>query len=129
MVETWWKTLKEMFCKVLKKIKVPDGYSTNISRCIQLKPPKIYGLKSHENHILIQQLLPIALRKTLYKVVQYQLIRLCWYFRLLCSKEIYPDDVIKLEMDISLILFQLEKIFPLLFWWDGTFNNLYGNWG
>ncbi|XP_042441186.1 uncharacterized protein LOC122026513 [Zingiber officinale] len=55
------KKEKGIFCKVLKKIKVPDGYASNISRCVQMKPPKLVGLKSHDNHILMQQLLPVAL--------------------------------------------------------------------
>ena len=31
---------------------MPDGYASNISRCIQLNQRKIIGLKSHDNHIL-----------------------------------------------------------------------------
>ncbi|XP_028074698.1 uncharacterized protein LOC114277071 [Camellia sinensis] len=58
---------KDDFLKVLKGVKVPDGYASNISRCIQLRQRKIIGLKSHDGHILMQQLLPIALRGTLPK--------------------------------------------------------------
>ena len=46
------------FLQVLMNIKVPDGYTSNISRCVNLKELKISGLKSHNNHILMQQLLP-----------------------------------------------------------------------
>ena len=74
---TMKKKEKVIFCKMLKNVKVPDGYSANISRCIQVKPPKLYGLKSHDHHILMQQLLSIALRKTLPKAVRYPLIRFC----------------------------------------------------
>ena len=42
---------KDSFLRVLKKIRVPDGYASNISRCIQLKQRKISGLKSHDSHI------------------------------------------------------------------------------
>ncbi|XP_071687837.1 uncharacterized protein [Rutidosis leptorrhynchoides] len=55
------KKEKDRFCRMLKAVKVPDGYSANISRCVQLNPPKIGGLKSHDNHILMQQLLPICI--------------------------------------------------------------------
>ncbi|KAL3509946.1 hypothetical protein ACH5RR_029347 [Cinchona calisaya] len=51
---TMQKKEKESFFKVLKKVKVLDGYAANISRCVQLKPPKFFGLKSHDNHILMQ---------------------------------------------------------------------------
>lgn len=44
---------KDDFLKVLKGVKVPDGYSSNLSRCIQLKQRKIISLKSHDGHILM----------------------------------------------------------------------------
>ncbi|XP_042472526.1 uncharacterized protein LOC122055220 [Zingiber officinale] len=106
------KKEKSTFCKVLKKVKVPDGYASNISRCVQMKPAKLIGLKSHDNHILMQQLLPVALRKTLSKSVRNPLIRLCRYFRELCCKVISPTDVVRMRKDIVVILCQLEKIFP-----------------
>ncbi|XP_073285447.1 uncharacterized protein [Primulina huaijiensis] len=106
------KNEKGTFCKVLKKIKVPDGYASNISRCVQMKPAKLIGLKSHDNHILMQQLLPVALRRTLSKSVRAPLIRLSRYFRELCCKVISPTDVVRLRKDIAVILCQLEKIFP-----------------
>nr|XP_027122350.1 uncharacterized protein LOC113739326 [Coffea arabica] len=109
------KKQKTMFCNVLKKVKFPDGYAANVSRCVRVKPPRISGLKSHDNHILIQQLMPIALRKTLPKSVRYPLIRLSRYFRQLCSKVICPQDVVRLESEIAVILCDLEKCFPPTF--------------
>ncbi|XP_071739225.1 uncharacterized protein [Rutidosis leptorrhynchoides] len=44
------KKEKELFCEILMGVKVPDGYSANISRCVQQKPPKLSGLKSHDKH-------------------------------------------------------------------------------
>ena len=62
---TMGKKERTTFCQVLKNIKVPNGYASNISRCVQLKPPKLLGLKSHDYHVMMQQLLLIALRHTL----------------------------------------------------------------
>ncbi|KAL6564989.1 hypothetical protein OROMI_016439 [Orobanche minor] len=87
----------------------------NISRCVKIKPPTISGLKRHDNHILMQQLLPIAIRKTLPKCARYPLIRLSRYFRELCSKVEDPREVMFLEKDIAEILCQLEKYFPPTF--------------
>ncbi|RVW97993.1 hypothetical protein CK203_028978 [Vitis vinifera] len=47
---------KKEFCKFLKEVKVPDGYASNISRCVQVNERKIFGLKSHDCHVLMQQL-------------------------------------------------------------------------
>ena len=42
------------FLQVLKDVRMPDEYSSNISRCVKLKKCKIGGMKSHDNHILMQ---------------------------------------------------------------------------
>jgi hypothetical protein len=38
------KEEKQQFCKVFHDIKVPDGYSRNISRCVNVAQAKITGL-------------------------------------------------------------------------------------
>lgn len=53
---------KTHFLKVIRNVRVPDGYASNVSRCVRLKECTISGLKSHDSHVLMQQLLPIALR-------------------------------------------------------------------
>jgi len=55
------KAKKKNFLLTIKNVKMPDGYSSNISRCIDLKVGKIFGFKSHDCHILMEQLLPIAI--------------------------------------------------------------------
>ena len=52
---------KDGFLQVLKDVRVPDGYFSIISCCVKLKKRKISGMKSHDNHILMQQLFPIAI--------------------------------------------------------------------
>ncbi|XP_071714685.1 uncharacterized protein [Rutidosis leptorrhynchoides] len=89
-----------------------DGYAANISRCIQGKPPKITGLKSHDNHILMQQLLLVAIRNVLPKHMHSVIMNLCQYYRQLCSKFLKPTDLFKMENDIGKILCDLERIFP-----------------
>ncbi|XP_071687306.1 uncharacterized protein [Rutidosis leptorrhynchoides] len=106
------KKEKDRFCRMLKAVKVPDGYSANISRCVQLNPPKIGGLKSHDNHILMQQLLPICIRNSLPKHVRSVVIKLCRYYRRLCCKVLDPTELVQMENDIGKILYDMERIFP-----------------
>ncbi|WVZ04226.1 hypothetical protein V8G54_025032 [Vigna mungo] len=47
---------KDMFMKTLKNITVPDGYSSNISRCVDVKHHKIGGLKSHDTNFISSQM-------------------------------------------------------------------------
>ncbi|CAN6556377.1 unnamed protein product [Malus baccata var. baccata] len=75
---------KTAFCNVLSTIRVPDGYSSNVSRCVHVNERKIHGLKSHDCHVLMQQLLPLAIRPVLPKAVTMVLLELSAIFRQLC---------------------------------------------
>ncbi|XP_058778517.1 uncharacterized protein LOC131652620 [Vicia villosa] len=103
---------KDMFLKILKDVVFPDSYASNISRCVDTKKRKISGLKSHDSHILIEHLLPIAFRKTLPKEVASVLIELCNYFREISSKVLDVKNIEKLQQRISLTLCHMEMIFP-----------------
>ena len=103
---------RDSFLQVLKDIAVPDGYASNISRRVNMKERKISGLKSHDNHILMQQLFPIALRGSLPSHVTRPLIKLACFFREVCSKTLTVSNIVTLEADIAVTLCELEKIFP-----------------
>ncbi|XP_039142864.1 uncharacterized protein LOC120280181 isoform X1 [Dioscorea cayenensis subsp. rotundata] len=106
---------KEKFCTLLKNVKVPDGYSSNISRCVNLRDLKVIGLKSHDCHVMIHQLLPIAIWRTLSKPVVATLVELCSFFRELCSKKVYMRDLDRLQLSVVQTLCNLERIFPPAF--------------
>ena len=84
---------KKEFCKFLKEVKVPDGYTSNISRCIQVNEQKIFGLKSHDGHVLMQQLLPLAIRGVLHKNVCAVVVKLSSFFKQLCYKVLKTDQL------------------------------------
>lgn len=109
------KQEKSIFFKLLKSVKYPDGYAANISRCVHVKDRKIIGLKSHDSHIFLQQLLPIALRSVLTKNVSSPLMEVSRFFRELCSKSLKGKDLQLLESQIALTLCHLERIFPPAF--------------
>jgi len=109
---TMTKKEKTDFLQVLHDVRVPDGYSSNVSRGVKLKECTVGGLKSHDNHIIMQQLMPIALRGTLSDDVVRPLIELCGFFRDICSKTLRVEDLDRLENQIPIILCKLERIFP-----------------
>jgi len=45
---------KIIFCQCLRRVKVPQGYSSNIKSLMQLKELKPVRLKSHDCHMLMQ---------------------------------------------------------------------------
>jgi len=103
---------KDIFCHVLKEVKVPESYGSNVSRCVNLEQQSFLGLKSHEFYILMQDLLKVAIRKVLSKEVARVLMRLSSFFKILCSKVIIIEEFESLETEIALIMCELERIFP-----------------
>ena len=73
---------------------------------------RITGLKSHDCHVLLQRLLPIALRGYLQKDVSKTLIEMGLFFKELTSKTLNIDVLQRLKNDIVFVLCKLEKIFP-----------------
>nr|GME09613.1 uncharacterized protein LOC109179592 [Ipomoea batatas] len=93
-------------------LKFPDGYASNMSRCVDMKKLKLFGMKSHDSHVFMQRLIPIAFRELLPLNVWKVLTELSLFFKNLTSTTIRVEEMMKLENDIPLILCQLERIFP-----------------
>ncbi|GFS37289.1 hypothetical protein Acr_00g0051170 [Actinidia rufa] len=106
---------KEAFFKFLKSVKYPDGYAANISRSVHSTNGRLIGLKSHDYHRLIQQILPIGMRGFVNKEISTTLFELGSFFQDLCSKTLRRSELEKLEERIVHILCKLEKIFPPAF--------------
>jgi hypothetical protein len=47
---------KKLFCQILKGVKFPDGYASDISRNVIVEEKKIIGLKIHDTHVLLQDI-------------------------------------------------------------------------
>ncbi|XP_021848834.2 uncharacterized protein [Spinacia oleracea] len=90
---TFSSSEKQTFCNFLKELKVPDGFSSNISYCVNSKEAKISGLKSHDCHVILEHLLPLAIHGLLTLLVREALIELSLFFTLLCAKVLNVDDL------------------------------------
>jgi len=112
---TWSKKKKISFCQCLRRVKVPQGYSSNIKSLVQLKELKLVGLKSHDCHMLMQQLLAMAIRDILPNKVGLAITRLCFFFHAICSKFVDPVKFDEWENEAAIILCQLEMYFPPTF--------------
>ncbi|XP_021722629.1 uncharacterized protein LOC110690111 [Chenopodium quinoa] len=103
---------KKHFCNFLKELKVPDGFSSNISYCVNSKELEISGLKSHDCHVILEHLLPLAISDLLTPLVREAVIELSMYFTLLCAFTLKVDELEQLETQIPITLCKLEKVFP-----------------
>jgi len=77
-----------------------------------MKDLKLVGLKSHDCHVLIQQLLLVAIRGMLPKSVRHVIIRLCMFFNSIFQKVIELATLDDLENEVIVTLCQFEMYFP-----------------
>ena len=95
----------------LNSIKVPSGYSSYIKRLLNLKEKKFAHVKSRNCHVLMTQLIPVALRGILPANVLATIIKLCAFLNAISQKAIDPTSIIRLQEDVVQRLFSLEMIF------------------
>ncbi|CAE5974205.1 unnamed protein product [Arabidopsis arenosa] len=72
----------------------------------------ITGLKSHDYHVLMQQLLPIALRGLLPKGPRVAIVRLCSFFNHLCQRVIDREQILTLDAEVVETLCMFERFVP-----------------
>nr|XP_048330607.1 uncharacterized protein LOC125422586 [Ziziphus jujuba var. spinosa] len=106
---------KHEFCKFFKSVKFPNGYAANISNNVNVKDGKISGLKTHDSHVLLQQLFPVGIRPYIKKEVCGTIIEMCMFFQKLCARTLSISDLDMLQEGIILTLCKLERIFPPAF--------------
>jgi hypothetical protein len=96
----------------LNSMKVPTGYSSNIQRIINMKEKKFVNLKAHDCHMLMTQLLHVALRGILPENVRLATTKLCAFLSQLYHKAICPESRVKMQNDVVQCLVSFEMIFP-----------------
>ena len=106
------KAEKTIFCKFLHGVKVPSGYSADIRKLVSMKDLKLLGMKSHDCHVLMTQMIPIAIRGVLPPRVRHTITKLCLFFNMIHSKVIDPEKLDEWQSDIILTICQLEMYFP-----------------
>ncbi|XP_026452340.1 uncharacterized protein LOC113352780 [Papaver somniferum] len=106
---------RKILCEWLKLVKFPDGYASNIARCVKEKDGKISGMKRHDCHVFLQRILPVALRGFLPKNISSALSELGVFFKELCSKTLRLEVLEKMEKGVAALLCKLEQIFPPAF--------------
>ncbi|XP_060970192.1 uncharacterized protein LOC133037268 [Cannabis sativa] len=99
------------FCQFIQTVRLPYGYASNISRCVT-DNDKLAGMKTHDCHVLLHKILPVALLPFLTKTIRGTLIELCQFFQKICAKTIRTCDIEEFNGGIVIILCKLEKIFP-----------------
>nr|GFB64315.1 hypothetical protein [Tanacetum cinerariifolium] len=109
---TLLKAEKTSFCECLHGIKVSSGYSANIKNLVSMKDLKLHGMKSHDCHVLLTQMIPIAIHGLMPPQVRQIITKLCLFLNMIHSIVLDHEKLEELQRDIILILCQLEMYFP-----------------
>jgi hypothetical protein len=56
---------KRMFCQVIKEARFPAGYASNLQNKVLVEEKRLVGLKTHDCHIIMCDLLPLAISQIL----------------------------------------------------------------
>jgi len=98
---------EKMAC-CMESLKTPNSYSLDLRKCIRKK--NFNGLKSHDYHVLMQQVLPLAFRGLMEPGPYMAIMKMCKVFRLLCTKVYNLANFPSLEVDIAetMVLLEIE---------------------
>ena len=103
------KKEREILCGVLFTLKVQNGYSSNPRDHVSMKYIKLHSMKAHDFHVLMQQILLVALRHVLPKAIRNTICRICFIYRRICAKMVDPTDLDNLQDDVVETLCLLKK--------------------
>lgn len=99
--------------RVLKNLRTPTNYVA--ARHAKINKGRLSGLKSHDYHILMQQVLPLCFWRVANKALVGAVIDLSRVFRKLCTKIVYKAEKEQMLADCAETMCMLEKKMPLAF--------------
>ncbi|XP_027120615.1 uncharacterized protein [Coffea arabica] len=100
---------KKNFYQFLSTINFPDGFASNIPRCVKTKECQLLGMKSHDYYVFIQRLLPLATRGMLSKDSFDRICNYFYYYKFREHRQILE------KQNLSSVQQRLDSEFPKWF--------------
>ena len=94
-------------CQWVSQLRFLEGYVSNLARCVSMCKYKLYGMKSYDCHIFMQQLILNSLSWIITIILRKVLIELSSFFRKFICSKIRMEDMNRLIEEISVILCKL----------------------
>lgn len=101
---------KRLFIEEVGAICTPTGYGSALGK--HLKRSKFQGLKSHDYHCLIQQIIPVVSRTLLQPLQRIALMRLGKSLNRICARVVEKTQIAALRVYVAETLCFLEVSFP-----------------
>jgi hypothetical protein len=105
---------KIVFVGIVQGLKTPTNYVGQLAKRIMVDGDLkgLKGLKSHDYHVLMQQVLPLCIRTLLTKDVRMTIMRVSRIFGKLCAKVVDPSTISELFQETAVTMCMVEKVFP-----------------
>ena len=103
-------TERKMFIAECAAIRTPTGYGSTLGK--HLSKARFVGLKSHDYHCLLQQIVPVVSRTLLHPFQRTTLIRLGKCMTRICAKVVVTSELPALRLYVIETLCFLEVCFP-----------------
>lgn len=103
----------QIFIGRLGELRVPSGYCGQLKK--HITEQKLGSMKSHDHHVMMQQLMGMCMRGLMQKPVRSIIIRVSDVFRRICVKVWDPAGLDKLKRDVAVLLCDFEIYFPPAF--------------
>jgi Domain of unknown function (DUF4218) len=104
----------QQFLLTLKSLKYPTGFGSSLAKCVRASN-KLAGMKSHDYHCLMQQILPLALKDLMATGPRLAIVSVCQIWQKVCCKVWGPATKNELMKDVADTLCALEMHFPASF--------------
>jgi hypothetical protein len=102
-----WKKPRAKYCvskddklvilKWFKQLKFPDRFAANLRKSVKLDKQKFVGLKSHDFHIIIERLLPVALRGFIPEREWKDIAELCFFIDSYVPNKLIQTECVNLR--------------------------------
>ena len=101
---------KRIFIEEVSEICTPTGYGSALGK--HIKKSKFQGLKSHDYHCLIQQIIPVVSITLLQPLQRTALMRLGKSLNRICARVVDKSEIAALRLYVAETLCVLEICFP-----------------
>jgi len=101
---------KKRFLQIIFKLKTPFHFVLSLKKIITRM--EIQGMKSHDYHVMMQEILPLGLHHLMAKECKMAIIWLSHVFKKLCLKVVGPMTMEDFKQDMAMTLVLLEQEHP-----------------
>jgi hypothetical protein len=103
---------KKTFYQCLRGVRVPTGFSSNITKLVSVKDLSMSGYNSHDCHMMMMVFLTIEIRSIKPMRIKILITRLCYFFNPVSQKIIGHKELDTLNAYMIETMCMLEICFP-----------------